>query len=218
MTTFQIDPDLLPPRASGRRTIFRAFGVGSLLLLAGTFIGVGTAIFSPAPASSTACSPPPLAPRSAQFGFCPARPSVASKPLRWGSAASTADHICCNQHEFAEYSGYWLRETSFPRELPAGETITFYDTASALPLFKAPVGRTWKEFFDESTHHGWPSFRDEETIWENVKVLPGGETVSVNNTHLGHNLPDSKGNRYCINIVCVAGHPRCPKGGKRKSV
>lgn len=41
-------------------------------------------------------------------------------------------------------------------------------------------------------------------MWANVRLLPGGETVSVNNTHLGHNLPDSR-NRYCINLVCVAG-------------
>ena len=71
-----------------------------------------------------------------------------------------------------------------------------------------PVGRSWQDFYEESTHHGWPSFRDEETIFENVRVLPGGETVSVNKTHLGHNLPDAKGNRYCINIVCVAGRSR----------
>jgi peptide methionine sulfoxide reductase MsrB len=35
-----------------------------------------------------------------------------------------------------------------------------------------------------------------------------GETVSVDGTHLGHNLPDRAGNRYCINLVSVAGH-RC---------
>jgi peptide methionine sulfoxide reductase MsrB len=26
-------------------------------------------------------------------------------------------------------------------------------------------------------------------------------------THLGHNLPDKKGNRYCINLVSIAGRP-----------
>ncbi len=31
--------------------------------------------------------------------------------------------------------------------------------------------------------------------------------VSLEGTHLGHNLPDSKGNRYCINLVSVAGNP-----------
>mmetsp|Transcript_364 Transcript_364/g.530 ORF Transcript_364/g.530 Transcript_364/m.530 type:complete len:89 (-) Transcript_364:370-636(-) len=35
-----------------------------------------------------------------------------------------------------------------------------------------------------------------------------GEVVSIDGTHLGHNNPDEKGNRYCINVVCVAGHPK----------
>jgi peptide methionine sulfoxide reductase MsrB len=34
-----------------------------------------------------------------------------------------------------------------------------------------------------------------------------GETVSKDGTHLGHNLPDRKGNRYCINLISVAGLP-----------
>jgi peptide methionine sulfoxide reductase MsrB len=53
-----------------------------------------------------------------------------------------------------------------------------------------------------------PSFRDNEVNWENVRVLPDGETVSTAGTHLGHNLPDKRGNRYCINLVCVAGTPK----------
>ena len=32
-----------------------------------------------------------------------------------------------------------------------------------------------------------------------------GEAVSADGTHLGHNLPDDDGNRYCINLVSVAG-------------
>ena len=32
--------------------------------------------------------------------------------------------------------------------------------------------------------------------------------VSLTGTHLGHNLPDFKGNRYCINLVSVAGYPK----------
>ena len=90
------------------------------------------------------------------------------------------------------------------------------------PLFIAPKGRTWKEFVDESKGHGWPSFRDEEVVWENVRALGDGEAVSLSNhktftinlcifiagTHLGHNLPDKKGNRYCINLCSVAGRPQ----------
>ena len=50
-----------------------------------------------------------------------------------------------------------------------------------------------------------PHAAPQEVVAANVRVLPDGETVSVNGTHLGHNLPDGSGNRYCINIVCVAG-------------
>lgn len=59
--------------------------------------------------------------------------------------------------------------------------------------------------------HGWPSFRDEEVVWDNVRCLSDGEAVSVDGTHLGHNLPDNKGSRYCINLVSVAGRPSSEK-------
>ena len=60
----------------------------------------------------------------------------------------------------------------------------------------------------ESKSHGWPSFRDDEVHWENVRVLQGsGETVSITGTHLGHNLPDGRGNRYCINLASIAAAP-----------
>ena len=36
-------------------------------------------------------------------------------------------------------------------------------------------------------------------------MLEDGETISTVGTHLGHNLPDRNGNRYCINLVSVAG-------------
>ena len=76
---------------------------------------------------------------------------------------------------------------------------TFYDSVSGRPLFVAPRGRTFAEFEAESRAHGWPSFRDSEVVWDDVRVLPDGEAVSLAGTHLGHNLPDRKGNRYwCV--------------------
>ena len=86
------------------------------------------------------------------------------------------------------------------------DEITFYDSVTGKPLFVAPKGRTFEEFKTESLIHGWPSFRDEEVVWENVRVLKDGETVSLTGTHLGHNLPDKR-NRYCINLVSIAGNP-----------
>jgi peptide methionine sulfoxide reductase MsrB len=65
-----------------------------------------------------------------------------------------------------------------------------------------------EDFLEESFQHGWPSFRDNEVNWENVRSLKNGEMVSLTGTHLGHNLPDFKGNRYCINLVSVAGYPK----------
>lgn len=107
------------------------------------------------------------------------------KNLRWGCDYSTADRICCYNRHYAEHSGYWLG-TNFLKEVNAdsGE-ITFYDSVSGKPLFIAPRGRTFKEFVDESKSHGWPSFRDQEVVWENVRCLDNGEAVSLVGTHLG---------------------------------
>ena len=56
-------------------------------------------------------------------------------------------------------------------------------------------------------HPSHASIGPNQVNWDYVRVLPDGECVSVDGTHLGHNLPDAKGNRYCINLVSVAGNP-----------
>uniref|UniRef100_A0A7S2DMD8 Peptide-methionine (R)-S-oxide reductase n=1 Tax=Octactis speculum TaxID=3111310 RepID=A0A7S2DMD8_9STRA len=125
--------------------------------------------------------------------------------LRWGVDPQKADKICCFNRHYAEHSGYW-EKTNFLSEIDtAGGEMTFYDTVSGKPLFVAPRGRSWDDFLNESRAHGWPSFRDEEVIENDVRVLDNGEAVSLCGTHLGHNLPDRTGNRYCINLVSVAG-------------
>jgi peptide methionine sulfoxide reductase MsrB len=85
--------------------------------------------------------------------------------------------------------------------------ITFYDSNTGKVLFEAPKGRSMQDFLAESRRHGWLSFRDDEVNWNFVRVLHDGETVSIDGTHLGHNLPDQNGNRYCINLVSIAGNP-----------
>jgi len=89
--------------------------------------------------------------------------------------------------------------------LDATVVTTFYDSVCGKPLFRAPVGRTFQAWRTESEHHGWPSFRPEETVSENIIIHPGGEMSSTCGTHLGHNLPDRTGARYCIDLVCMAG-------------
>ena len=113
----------------------------------------------------------------------------------------------------------WLLSVYIVRQLRKGsreknEQIIFYDSVTSKKLFVAPVGRSMDDFLIESENHGWPSFRDPEVVQSTVRVLPNGETVSADGTHLGHNLPDTKGNRYCINLVSVAGQAPTPSKGR----
>ena len=95
-----------------------------------------------------------------------------------------ADKICSFNRVFAEMGGSF-EKTSFEKEVreivaSTNEPVTFYDSVSGKPLFKAPVNRSTDEFIAESKVHGWPSFRDDEVVWENVRVLKSsGETVST---------------------------------------
>ena len=131
--------------------------------------------------------------------------------LKWNVDRARADQICSFNRHYAEYSGYaWSNDVTWVSEmqsLPEGTEFTYYDSVSGAPLFIAPRGRSMSEFLQESRAHGWPSFRDEEVVWDNVRCLDDGETVSLTGTHLGHDLPDLHGNRYCINLICVAGRP-----------
>ena len=142
-----------------------------------------------------------------------------TRDLQFGIPASDwrmADHICCHNTRGAEPRGYLDGLALFDALNRTGET-TFYDSVCGLPLFVAPRNRTMADFRDESRRHGWPSFRDEELVAENVRVLRGtnGEVVSVDGTHLGHNLPDAR-NRYCINLCSVAGAPP-PRPGRARA-
>lgn len=130
--------------------------------------------------------------------------------LRWDCDNKKADNICNFNRHYAEYSGYWKTTSFIPeatKEYEEKGKIEFFDSNTGKLLFVAPKGRSFENFIKESNVHGWPSFRDEETVWDDVRCLPNGEAVSVDGTHLGHNLPDKNGNRYCINLVCVAGRP-----------
>ena len=63
------------------------------------------------------------------------------------------------------------------------------DSVTGKPLFVAPIGRTMADFLSESKKHGWPSFRDSEVVWENMRVLKAtGEAVSADGTHLVRDL------------------------------
>jgi len=117
-----------------------------------------------------------------------------------------ADRICCNNHRGAEPSGYhtWP-EVDFYSKLDPNIEHVFYDSVCGIPLFVAPRGRSFQDFVDESVHHGWPSFRPAEIVSENVIIHDCGRMESRCLTHLGHNLPRGGSDRYCIDLVCMAG-------------
>merc|ERR1712062_474722 len=129
----------------------------------------------------------------------------AQRTLRYGAEWKLADRICRRNRHYAEHSGYFEKVGKWYDEVKNKTEVTYYDTVTGKPLFIAPKGRTFEEFLNESRAHGWPSFRDQEVVWENVRCLVNGEAVSLEGTHLGHNLPDKSGNRYCINLVSIAG-------------
>eukprot|EP00747_Dinoflagellata_sp_TGD_P149013 gnl/TRDRNA2_/TRDRNA2_176978_c0_seq18.p1 gnl/TRDRNA2_/TRDRNA2_176978_c0~~gnl/TRDRNA2_/TRDRNA2_176978_c0_seq18.p1 ORF type:complete len:241 (+),score=39.51 gnl/TRDRNA2_/TRDRNA2_176978_c0_seq18:54-776(+) len=117
--------------------------------------------------------------------------------------------VCCNNQRYAEPRGFQERVLFFNKLEASGASngeISFYDSQCGKLLYVAPRGRSYEEFKKESKSHGWPSFRKEEVVYANVKEKGGmGELVSTCGTHLGHNLPDSKGERHCINLMCMAG-------------
>lgn len=131
--------------------------------------------------------------------------------LRWGCEFERADKICNYNRHYAEYAGYFKGKAAFLQEVEEckkmNKCMTFHDSNTGKLLYEAPKGRSWDDFLSESSAHGWPSFRDPEVIWDDVRCLRRGEVVSLAGTHLGHNLPDRKGNRYCINLVSIAGRP-----------
>jgi len=93
---------------------------------------------------------------------------------------------------------------------------TFYDSVCGLPLFKAPVNRSFAEFQADTQEHGWPSFRTEEVISKNIMTDKStGYVTSKCGTHLGSYLPDENGPRWCIDLTCVAGNPTVPVMGTK---
>ncbi|CAK9024148.1 unnamed protein product [Durusdinium trenchii] len=145
-----------------------------------------------------------------------------SPSLRWGISADlkvgpfTAEAVCCANHRFAEEPHFWSQNAAFVAAAKAAtekNPLVFFDSACDVPLFKAPVGRNTSQWLEESAH-GWPSFRSQEMVSENLVTFAGGEVQSRCGTHLGHNLPDAKGDRYCIDLVCIAGEEASVLAGK----
>merc|ERR1711918_116076 len=108
-------------------------------------------------------------------GTCPNPVLAPAGEMRWGCDPKVADKICCFNRHYAEFSGYWETTSFLSDGTTKQQEVTFYDSVTGKPCFVAPRGRSWAEFVSESRAHGWPSFRDEEVVADNVRVLANGE-------------------------------------------
>jgi len=122
-----------------------------------------------------------------------------------------AESVCCDSRNLAGAEPQYLFEAPdiklFDR-LDSSKVTIFYDSVCGIPLFKAPVSRTFDVWKAETEEHGWPSFRTPEIFAENVIVnMTTGYVTSSCGTHLGTYLPDVGGApRYCIDLSCIAGN------------
>ena len=122
-----------------------------------------------------------------------------------------ADAVCCDVRAaaFAEPQNLYLApDIRLFTHLSRFDVTTFYDSLCGLPLFRAPVGRTFDEWQGETGVHGWPSFREAERIGNHVRVnKTSGFVTSTCGTHLGTYLMDDDGPRYCLDLACISGEP-----------
>jgi len=137
------------------------------------------------------------------------RKSADYLPVIVDEGETLAEAVCCDSRmvPFAEpqYT-FSAPDIRLFHRINHDDITTFYDPVCGLPLFRAPVGRSFEEWQAETEEHGWPSFRKEEVVAENVITEEGKEYVfSKCGTHLGSYLPDSIGGRWCIDLACISG-------------
>jgi len=131
-------------------------------------------------------------------------------PFPLADGETLANGVCCDS-AYAPYAEprFTFNRTDvnlFEALEKQEKPVTFYDSVCGIPLFRAPMNRSFEEFKAETLEHGWPSFRPAEVVAQNVKILDNGYVISKCGTHLGSNLPDEKGTRYCLDLSCVAGN------------
>jgi len=122
-----------------------------------------------------------------------------------------AESVCCDSRDQAGAEPQYLFEApdiNLFNRIDSSKVTIFYDSVCGIPLFKAPVSRTFDAWKAETVEHGWPSFRTPEIFSENLIVdETTGYVTSSCGTHLGTYLPDVSGApRYCIDLSCIAGN------------
>lgn len=159
------------------------------------------------PADQDSCKGPIQ--NNLKFGIA-GRTTAAGVPVNVDPKETLATAVCCDKRVqvFAEPQFlFQAPDINLFTKVDAKGVTTFYDSQCGVPLFRAPVNRTFADFKQDTNEHGWPSFRTSEVFTENVRTDEKTTFVtSVCGTHLGSYLPDSKGSRWCIDLSCISGN------------
>lgn len=129
-------------------------------------------------------------------------------PVAIDDDETLAEAVCCDVRVAYYAEPMFLFEDVDLFGSVGNKTTTFYDSVCGLPLFTAPVDRSMADFQADTQEHGWPSFRAPEVHVDHVLVnATNGLVTSSCGTHLGTFLPDAQGDRWCIDLSCIAGQP-----------
>ena len=140
--------------------------------------------------------------------------SAADVGLPGGSADELlSEAICCDTayRNYAEPNGFYkFPDISLFRKVNSSGVTIFYDVVCGIPLFQAPIDRSFEEWESETKSHGWPSFRTQEMITGNVYVNKSSTSsieyvYSACGTYLGTNEADEVGDRFCMDLSCISG-------------
>ena len=132
-------------------------------------------------------------------------------PVAVDPRESLATAICCDNRTQVFAEPRFLFQSPFVdlfKHMNQDGPTIFYDSVCGIPLFKAPMNRSFADFQADTTEHGWPSFRPAEIIdKDSFHTTKDGFVYSKCGTHLGSFLPDDKGDRWCLDTSCLAGNP-----------
>lgn len=123
--------------------------------------------------------------------------------LQYGVSGLWSDTCCSSTGDTINY----FETIGLFAQLNASQTTTLYDSTCGLPLFTAPIGRTFEEWRVECEEYGQLLFREEEVNWNNT-VLESGELVSICGTRVGEYTSSSSSvDVYSVYIACISGMP-----------
>ena len=101
--------------------------------------------------------------------------------LRYGCDTKLADQIC-NFNRHCGHSPFHAHQLAQWGQ----RAYRLLRPNSGKPLFQAPINRTFSDFL-KIYESRLAQFRDDGVNWV-CEVLPDGECVSIDGTHLGHNV------------------------------